>query len=215
MKNSVYIIGGGPSLENFNFSKLEEKDVITINKSIYSYQNCKYFITMDHSFLMKQDKVSKHLKSFPATKIFIANLCPEYLIEKNGRFVDTRWNLIYKLNAFDMIIKSRNIENFGFDFNNFSNGNNSGYCAIQLAIILGYKEIHLLGFDLDTTDKTHYHGGYGESTDSFNKKLEQYYQYLKKAILNLQSTETDIKIYSHSDNSKLNSILTYKNLDDL
>lgn len=212
MKQECYVLAGGPSLKDFDYSKLEGKDVITINKSFFSYPKAKYFITMDHSFLTKHSKINKQLKNSKATKIFIANFCFPFMEEKDGRIVDTRWNIIYKLNAFDVIIKSYYREHFGFELNEFHNGQNSGYCAVQLAILLGYKEINLLGIDLNVTDKTHHHEGYGEAMERFTPKLAEYYDYFKRAILDLQEKETDIEIYSCSKISKLNKFLKYREL---
>ena len=146
------------------------------------------------------------------TKVFIANFTKPYLQEIDGRIVDTRFNLIYKLEYFDMIIKSRAVDGLGLSFNDFRNGDNSGYCALQLAIVLGYKEIYLLGIDLISEESTHFHGGYGEQTENFNKKLESYYQHFYKGLLNLKEFYSEIKIYSCSLISRLNTLLEYKEL---
>lgn len=211
---SVYIIGGGSSLEDFDFSKLQNKDTIAVNKSILDVSDCNYFVTMDHSIFGKVDKFKRDLKKYSCTKVFIANFCKPYMIEKNGQIIDSRWNLIYDLSSFDIIVKSRNVDTFGRKWNDFRNGNNSGYCAIQLAILLGYKEINLLGFDLQSKEKkTHYHKGYNESVAKFNTKLEEYYTTLKRALLEWQMLETDVKIYSCSQISRLNNILPYKEIE--
>jgi len=208
----VYIIGGGNSVNEIDKSKLEGKDLIVVNKGIIDFPNPKFFITIDHSFLKKLDKNSRILRNTTATKIFVANFVPDYMVEKDGQIKDTRFNLVYKLNIFDMIIKSYKLDGLGFEFNNFSHGNNSAYCALQLAIILGYKEINLIGIDLVAEGKTHYHGGYGEAIDKFQIKLDRYYQTYRHAIIRLLLLDTDIKIYSCSSISRLNKILEYKDL---
>lgn len=215
MSKECFIIGGGTSLQNFDFSKLDGKEVIAVNKSILNYPKAKYFVTIDHSFLHKIDKSIKTLKQSDATKIFVANFVPEYMIEKNGQIIDTRWNLVYNLKLFDMIIKSKRLDGFGETFNDFRHGNNSGYCAIQLALLLGYTTINLFGFDLVTTHITHYHYGYGESKESFDKKLEQYYITLRRALLEIRINYPDINVYSWSSISRLNSILLQKDLNSL
>jgi hypothetical protein len=114
------------------------------------------------------------------------------------------------LNLFDVIVKSRQVDKLGLNFNDFGNGMNSGFCALQLAVILGYTEINLVGYDFTACNKTHYHGGYGESLENFNKKLEQYYQIFRKAVLSFRLENEHIKIYNCSPVSKLNDILPYK-----
>jgi hypothetical protein len=51
IKNKCYIIGGGPSVNDINLSRLIDGDIITINKSIEYIDYCHIFLTMDYSFL--------------------------------------------------------------------------------------------------------------------------------------------------------------------
>jgi len=210
--NEVFIIGGGNSVKDVDKSKLENKDLIVINKAIVDFPNPKYFITMDQSVLKKLDKGARYLRNTTATKVFIANFVPSYMEEKNGQIVDTRWNLVYKLNIFDMIIKSKNLEKLGTTFKDFGHGNNSAFCALQLAILLGYEKINLIGVDLVAEGTTHYHGGYGVSLEKFREKLDEYYQTFKTAILEFKSNNENIEIYSRSPISRLNHVLLYKEL---
>ena len=208
MKDSVYIIAGGDSLTNFDFNKLENKDVIAVNKAILSYPKAKYFITMDFTALKKMN--FKNIIS-DSIKIFIANFTFDYIKEIDGQIIDTRFGLVYKLEDFDMIIKSHYKESFGLDFKHFANGQNSAYCAVQLAISLGYKNIYLLGLDLVCDTKTHYHSGYGQDIEKFKKSLNEYHKYFYFSILELQE-KSDINIYSCSKISRLNDILKYKEI---
>jgi len=212
MKKECYIVAGGSSLIDFDFLKLMGKDVITVNKAFFAYPNCKYFITMDFTFLKKVSTQKSIFKRSRCTKIFIGNLCPSYMEEKNGAIVDTRWNLVYNLAMFDVIIKSRRVSFLGYAFNDFAHGLNSGFCALQLAIVLGYTEIHLLGMDMNVENKTHFHEGYGESVESFNEKLKLYYTNMKESILDFHAEERGINIYSCSKTSSLNKFLEYKEL---
>lgn len=208
MNDSVYILGGGPSMEGFDFTKLIGKEVITVNKSILDYPNAKYFITMDFSLF---NKIDIDLNACSSTKIFIANFTFDYVKEINGSIVDTRFNLVYDLKNFDMIIKSRRKNFFGLDFNSFANGQNSAFCALQLAIILGYKNIYLLGIDLNCEGLTHYHGGYGQDPDDFRIKLEEYYEYFSTSIEELKKYH-NVNIFNCSNKSRLNNILEYKEI---
>lgn len=207
-RDEILIVGGGYSLQNFDFNKLKDKTTIAVNKSASYIPNLDYFITMDFTALKK----IKSIKNILATKIFVANLSVPYLQEVDGRIVDTRFNLVYKLEDFDIVIKSRNKETFAWQWKNFSHGANSGYCALQLAILLGYKNIYLLGIDLISGKETHFHNGYGESKEGFNKKLEQYYNYFYNSLIILKETITDVNIVSCSPVSKLNNILRYEEL---
>ncbi len=216
MNKNVYIIGGGYSLKGFDFNKLKDKDTITINKSIFHVPNPTYFITCDYSFIhrLRHSNLAHNFETNKAVKFFIVQSHLSYLIEKEGKIIDIRTNkYIYDLKNFDVIIKSYKSEGVGFSWNDFRNGINSGFCALQIAILLGYKNIYLLGFDLDVkNENTHFHEGYGQSINSFRKKLDKYLEYYQKALTYLKNQKPEIKIYSCSKISKLNNIIPYKEI---
>ena len=204
--NTAFVIGGGPSLRGFDFSKLANRHTIAVNKSIFDVPNLEYFITVDHSFLGKISR--KQIQNNSSTKIFVADLSYPYLQQLDGRIVDTRTNTVYRLGLFDMIIKSRKKDGIGLSFLDFRTGKNSGYCALQLAVVLGFKRIYLLGFDLLAKNSSHYHGGYGEPKNRFKKKLEEYFSYFSQGLVDLKS-KSSIEVFSCSKESRLNSIIPY------
>lgn len=216
MNDNIYLIAGGASLASFDFSLLKGKDIIVVNKAILDVPFAKYFLTIDYTFIdHKLNNVKKIFQQSKATKVFIANLYPNYMIEEEGRIIDMRSNYVYKLNDFDMIIKSYNNSGIGFNFNDFRSGDNSGFCALQLAICLGYKNIHLLGYDLHAEKITHYHGGYGKSIEQFNKILNKYTSNFLYTLKILKWKHNDIKLYNYSTNSPLNKIIEKKQLEDI
>jgi len=212
-KKEIYIVGGGWSLRNKNLKWLANKTTICINKSIFYVPYPDYFITMDFTFLNKIKKLKKYLDSLSTDKIFVVNFHVPYLKEENGQIKDIRGHgIIYNLKDFNIIIKSYNVNGIGFKWKDFCNGANSGYCGLQLAILLGFNKIHLLGIDFVIGKQTHFHGGYKESSISFQKKLDIYFEYWKKGLLELKEKRPDIKIISNSEISKLNGIIPYEKL---
>ena len=142
---SVYIIGGGNSLRRFNFKTLKNKTTIAINRAFFFVPNPNYFITVDHSMLNKLNyRERRYLYNTKASKIFVVNLSLDYMKDEKGKIIDSRYNTLYKLHEFNMIIKSYQSQGIGTSFSNFRSGNNSGYCALQLAVLLGFEEINLL-----------------------------------------------------------------------
>jgi len=115
-----------------------------------------------------------------------------------------------RLKDFDIIIKSYTMGNFGFRWNDFRNGDNSGFCAVQMAILLGYKDIRLVGMDFNVGNLSHFHRGYGEPKYKFERKLNEYYRIFSHAIQNLKNKRKDIQIYNCSSLSRLNELLPYK-----
>ena len=213
-QEAVYIVGGGPSLKGFDFNSLKFKDTITINKSIFDVPNPNYFITVDYTFLKKIKTQKIYFDSIDTTKIFIADFHFPYIKEKRGRIVDTRISLVYELQDFDLIIKSRQINGIGYEYKDFRTGGNSGYCALQLAVLLGYKKIYLLGIDLNKEAVTHYHGGYGEKSNVFNTRLPNYLGQFKQGLKQLKQDKI-VEVYSCSKTSALNNIIDYVDINTL
>lgn len=210
LENSVFLVGGGPSLSNFNFSLLQDRWTIVVNKAIVDVPNPDYFITTDFLFSRK----NINIKPINTAKIFVAAMYFNFMEEQDGRIIDTKHQLIYDLSNFDMIIKSRKVDGFGYTFKDFRTGLNSGYCALQLAILLGYKTIYLLGYDMCMSDnnRTHYHRCYTTRIDKFSGLLEIYYQYFVSGLQQLKQ-ETDIQVISLSDKSRLNNIIEYQDIN--
>ena len=212
MQNECYIVGGGPSLSHFNFLSLANKDTIVTNKAIFNVPFPSYFITVDYTFLKKIDIQS--FRDILTSKIFVADFSHPFLKETEKGIVDTRYNLVYNLQDFNVIIKSHNSGGIGYTFDEFRTGLNSGFCALQLAVILGYRKIYFLGIDLNISNQTHYHKGYGESNQSFERKLNVYFQKFEKALFDLKQY-SDIEVFNCSVGSRLGKILPYYDLKNL
>lgn len=213
MNKKIFLIGGGSSLKNFNFNLLKNQDTIAINQSIFDCPFSKYFITMDYTFLQKINLMK--FKNLKLSKFFIANFSSPYLRIINNKITDIRnpKTLTYDLAPFDVVIYSNKIQGIGFEWNDFRNGESSGYCALQLAVLLNYTEIYLLGFDLTIiNNKTHYHDKYFVNPD-FDKNLEKYYNNFITALFQLQNS--NIKIYSCSPVSKLNNHISFVKIKDV
>jgi len=195
VKDRVFIVGGGPSLIGMDLSFLDNEDVICVNKAIDLIKNPKYFITMDYSFFSKIGSSVRTIASRAQSSHFIINKQHSYIQNVNGVYTDTRYNLRYEgLHYFSSVISSyketNTISGFGQNMTEFCHGDNSGYCAIQFAILAGYKEIYLLGFDLDepvNKNQTHFHNSYPSSgIDIFYQRLHTYKKYLIDSITRIK-----------------------------
>jgi len=212
MKNRVFVIGGGSSLKGFDFTKLDREDTICVNKSVFYLNNPTYFITIDATFMNKVDV--NEFKSLKCSKFFVLQKYLPYIEDKNGVIKDTRFNFIYDLSLFDIIIKANREENFGKMWNDFASCSNSGASAIQLAILLGYKKIYLLGMDLCVKgENTHFHEGYGQSKEKFYSFMKE--KYLDKTYKSIKNWDGDSEIISCSPISILNNIIKYKSINDI
>lgn len=213
-KKEVYIVGGGYSLRNKNLMWLQNKDTICVNKSIFYVPAPTYFISMDYTFFGKIKRQLSAFLNIPAVKYFVINFAHPNIKEIDGKIIDTRWGSIRynSLDKYAKSIRSYKRKGIGLSISDFRNGGNSGFCALQLAVLLGYKKIYLVGIDLQVGRKTHFHGGYGESKNNFAKKLDRYFYYFRLGLKELKEKAPDIEVYSCSEVSKLNELIPYKKI---
>lgn len=221
MNDDIYIIGGGASLRDFDFTKLKDKICMTINYSVVNVPDCKYFVTMDYTFIdYIKDKTKNKLTraefmALPCEKYFVVATNNKYIQEENGQYVDMRSGYKYNLDGIDKVIESNTEYGIGRSFRNFVHGCNSGFCGLQLAILLGYKNIHLLGFDLDFQYDTHYHMSYTQNRGKFIKGLESYKKHFYVAIGHIKSHRHGITLYNYAENGFLSKFLITKTLESI
>jgi len=207
MNNRIFIVGGGSSLIGFPWKMLRNEDTIAVNAAIFDVPNANYFITMDHSFLRKIQPMKRSFDSKDVTKVFVGGFHHEYLKERRGLIMDERFRRIYRLEQFDIIVKSYTEEGCGFSFGDFRSGDNSGFCGLQLAVLLRYQKIYLLGMDFAFTGRTHYHNVY-RGTRDFDAKLHHYEDNFRKGLSDIKRI-SDIEVCSCSEISALNDVIPY------
>jgi len=213
MRDKVFIIGGGPSLKNFDFNRLKDEDTIVTNVAVFDVPNPDYFITVDYTFLQKVKSRLKKFQRLEMKKVFIVGMHHNFMREVDDVFIDLKHKILYDLSLFNMIVQAKREDGIGYTFDDFRTGINSGYCALQLAIILGYKEIYLLGMDLTPQRETHYHHLYFRSKRTFDKLLKKYSEFFRQGISQVAEERPDIKIYSCSSVSSLNDLIPYVPLE--
>jgi len=215
--NICFVVAGGPSLRDFNFDLLNSKTTFVSNKTLFDVPNANYFVTTDYTFLnfLKKNNLYAEWKQNESEKFFVANCIAEVIQNKNGQITDTRYNLHYELKDFDNIIICKSAKDVGFNYEHFNSGYNSGFCSFQLALIMGYKTIYLLGMDMNCNEETHYHGGYGKSLDKMNQNLMNYSKHFKEVLKKLKIERPDLNVISCSPISSLNEIIPYKNIEKI
>ena len=179
-----FVVGGGPSLNGFDFNQLNGFDTIAVNKAVEYIPNPTYFITTDYSYFVKAALPIERISQKAKHTYFVANMAHDYMSYKNGKVIDTRRNFVYHdLYQYSGVIESTKTDGFGLSLSEFSNGGNSGHCGIQLALLLGYRKIYLLGFDLNVDGQTHFHQAYRNVDQvSFKNKVKNYAVTLNNAL---------------------------------
>mgnify|MGYP003120307024 CR=1 FL=1 len=198
--DTCFVVGGGPSLNGFDFSQLIGYDTIAVNKSVEYITNPTYFITTDYSYFIKASLDISAINQKCQKSYFVANMSHAYMAFRRGQIIDSRRNFVYEdLYQYNGIIQSTAGDGFGSSLNEFSHGNNSGHCGIQLALLLGYKKIYLLGFDLKTDGQTHFHQSYREvDQQSFRSRVGGYANTLINSLKNLQGDQEIINLSAQS-----------------
>lgn len=186
-KKEIHISAGGPS--HTYIHKFHPN--ICVNRDILRYLDAEYFVTCDISF---SRNYRREISEFSGERIFVNNA--------SGGKVD-----MDMLEIYDVFINTETHHGFSKKFRGFSSGYNSGFTAVQWALLLGYTEIHLHGIDcvqteLDGKPHPHWHGGYGHSAKHVDERNEIYFQEFRKAI----EATTGVEFVSHSKISRLNEV---------
>lgn len=153
-----FLVGGGRSLEGFDFSILHGEKIIAINAAFrfipfadicffMDYQGFWRQVTGGH---MKDQRIKEHWQAFSGHKVFLD------LLKRR------RLNGCYNLNSDASMGTgvSRSMRN------GLYHGQNAGFGALNLAICLNANPIYLLGYDMRYTEgKSHFHDLYRSQHD--------------------------------------------------
>lgn len=217
-RSSCYVVAGGPSIANIDLNIIKNETIIAVTKSIELFEKCDYYITVDYTSV--SHKKVDLTKTICNNKYFIVNQSNDYIkLHSDGYYYDDRINVKYDLKDFNNIIVSKQHidENtgFGLTFKNFAHGYNSGYCGLQLAILLNFEKIYLIGFDLGfTNNNSHFHNSYRQSITKFSSDLDRYRQAFCDSFEKLPKNIKE-RIYSCSPTSPLNNYIKYVNLNNM
>lgn len=160
-----FIIGGGESLKDFEFSQLEGEPVIAVNRA-YEKVNAQIMFAIDaklYTWITEGklgEEAKKRFEEFGGHKVWL----------------DSHR---YSLRG---VMKLTGIDGTGLSFsmkNGLKHGGNSGYGALNLAVCLGANPIYLLGFDMKgkAGKQTHWHSGYPKAQpDTVYKKFKTYFE---------------------------------------
>jgi hypothetical protein len=158
----VFIIGGGPSVAGFDLERLDKEKVIGVNMA-YNIFECDlhYFGSILLMMTLSKDQGFKDLANKCCLEAMVWNSRRSYgcdIIEAADKHqVEYGWSLESGIPVYS----------------------NSGLVAINLADLLGAKEIYLLGFDLiDAGGKTwNYHNWY---PDYIKPEVSPYQTYIEE-----------------------------------
>lgn len=152
----VFILGGGASIRNFDFTRLKDKFTIVLNSTIERVDACTGVFWTDYDWgAQNEDK----LKNYDCFKFSVRKHCDNY-INKGIRGI-----------ANSTVLRKGNDYGFSMDINEVC-GNNSGAQAINLVANCQPYRIILLGFDMGFVNgHSHCHDEYVMSMPSIYEEL--------------------------------------------
>ena len=161
-----FIVGGGPSLKHFDWTKLKGHRTIGVNRAFERFDPTIIF-SMDTRFFnwMINDKY--------ATLVSDGSEAKAKFLTSTAYKV---WLCTYTLELPKDIFLVPVVKNYFYGKRNFTfsmqegigHGDNSGYAALNLAVCLGANPIYLLGFDCQHENgKSHWHEGHIMKQESF------------------------------------------------
>lgn len=161
-----FIVGGGPSLKGFDFNRLRGERVIAVNKAYFDAPFADIMFAMDRPLLdlITSCKLGENYRQafelFSGTKLWL---------DLSGYSYPAG---IYSVPSAGEIGWTKHLKE------GLYHGQNSGYGALNLAMVLGANPIYLLGYDcsLGPDGKKNYHDGYpsGRNPDALNRFLEAF-----------------------------------------
>ena len=139
MKDTLVVMGNGPSLKDIDFELLKKADTFGLNSAYRAYERMNWWPTYHGCF----DYVvnDSHRESFTSL-IEGDNPIEKFFYLRN--FTESPRLQVVKLIPFRT---SNKWNNSILDFDNFNDGGNSGVNASQVGICMGYKRIILVGVD--------------------------------------------------------------------
>ena len=168
-------MGNGPSLKDVDFNLLKNIDTFGLNLAYRKYEELnfypKYYGSFDYTILDNNKNDFQYLiDNSPIERFFFAR--KNFKSEKFQFCNITRTHTTYK-------------NPIASDFNDFYYQGNSGTMACQVAIMLGYEKIILIGVDQNYTEKingSEYIGNGHLIINKDNIKNENYWfdEYQKK-----------------------------------
>ena len=193
-----FIVGGGPSLEGFDFELLRGHKVIAINRA---YEN---LLFADIMFAIDP----QYYSNCRAGKVGKTDAERKAISHKWSLFSGFKvWLDTNRTNYGDVYLLPHGPLYESAPFKNsmrdgIATGNFSGFAAVNLALALGASPIYLLGFDCKHAGgKTHYHSGYDHTANDL--KLQKLAEDFK--LLQQKASALNVHIVNLTPDSAINA----------
>jgi hypothetical protein len=169
---NIIVMGSGPSLFNFNFDYLKNKNVIAVNNAV-KYCNPFALVSIDSFFVEHELKLKTNQEEY-----FQKQNYKSFFFHTVKVYPDQYQDKIVKLShsSFPKETDLKNGKLYAQDL--------SGLMGVHLAICLKAKNIFLLGFDCKVNSMTHFSDNEiphrwknGKSGENYLKKAEKFHMF--------------------------------------
>jgi len=227
-KNTLYLIGNGPSLNYIDLPKLRNHRTISFNRAFIAYGDWGFFPTfymiIDMRVLRSEiSNVNALIKSRVINQLFIRD---ENLVEPASPDWRSADHIAYSDNV--TMFRTKSGPGIGKTWQDLFYCGDVGACAIQIVRLKGFDRVILLGVDQnwsetvpdvdkngdlwtskEDSDPNHFRPDYyGKGTQYSNPYGESHFQSWLKVIA--QAQQTGPEIISASPNSRLNGHIEYR-----
>ena len=176
---TIYIIGGGPSLVNFDFRQLVGCKTIAINKAILFHRADVCYWTDGRFYTWFKNEVDNYTGL-------------KYALKPGSQYTKDI-----------QVLRKGKAYGLEKDPSTLAHGFNSGYAAINLAYHLGAKRIILLGYDMGNDGSLgHFHDGYPTRAVGDKIYKDKFMPSFKQ--LSVDMKKENVMVLNASPYSKLN-----------
>ena len=151
-----FLLGGGPSLKNFDWNLLRGERVIAVNRAMEVYPDADIVCSLDQRWLAWTTNGELGKDAQAAYRDFKGAIVMVKVYGKEGDY-PPRIQLVQGHGNPNELSPSLR---YGLGY-----ASNSGFVALNLALVLGCNEVYLLGFDMKGGSdgyQAHFHNGYPE-----------------------------------------------------
>jgi hypothetical protein len=187
----VFVVGGGPSLAGRDLSLLHERGhVLGVNRAADHWPLVDATFSLDREFARRY---AAHLAHWGKThEVYLA--------------VSTDWHRSARQIQGVTYLEREHGRGLSLDPGKIRNGLNSGYGALNLAVLKRAREIFLLGFDLTEPKEkapTHWHSGYEWGTRSTVKYWQRWADRFVDISHDLAQHRPDVRVYNANPKSAI------------
>lgn len=206
-----FLLGGGPTLRDFDFSLLEGHITIGVNK-IFKLYDPTILYCMDRKFFAYIHSNEKIEGDENLLDLWLNSKAKKYFIASNSK--DKNTSTFFKNEPIEIVPRLQT-KCISMDLKKgIFPSNNSGFGALMLAIALGYKTVYLLGYDMRIDEQhTHCHNGYpNQKMDNQQRHLESFKRSFYSFARDIE--KAGIEVINLSPNSALDCFKK-KNIKDV